>query len=326
MDDAGPRFEDAWSRASAIEGWLTRDQARVLFEAAGSLPVGSTVVEIGSHQGRSTVVLASALEVGSRLVAVDPFDPGWRYGGPSTQEHLVAHLEDAGVTDRVDVMATTSREARSAYDGESQLLYVDGKHDYWTVRDDLRWGDRVRDGGVVLVHDSFSSLGVTLALLRTLPVARRLAYAGRTGSLARLDVRRPGPTDRLRLGRRCRGSRATSSSRCCSGADCVPSPDCSGTAARPTPTETPRTARTTASTPLPTAARGRSSATTTSHSPGSRASSASATVTWTCPAAGVGAPVAGSTGRCPTRNSVPPVATPLPSRRTMSATEPRTWT
>jgi predicted O-methyltransferase YrrM len=196
--DAAGRFEDVWSRASAIEGWLTRDQAWVLFEAARSLPAGSTVVEIGSHQGRSTVVLAAALEVGSRLVAVDPFDPGWRYGGPSTQMKLVGHLEDAGVTERVDVVATTSRAARSAYDGEVHLLYVDGKHDYWTARDDLRWGERVPDGGVVLVHDSFSSLGVTLALLRTLPVARRLAYAGRTGSLARIDVRRPRLTDRLR--------------------------------------------------------------------------------------------------------------------------------
>jgi Methyltransferase domain len=112
--DAAGRFEDVWSRASAIEGWLTRDQAWVLFEAARSLPAGSTVVEIGSHQGRSTVVLAAALEVGSRLVAVDPFDPGWRYGGPSTQMKLVGHLEDAGVTERVDVVATTSRAARSA--------------------------------------------------------------------------------------------------------------------------------------------------------------------------------------------------------------------
>jgi predicted O-methyltransferase YrrM len=191
-------FEHAWSLASEIEGWLTRDQALVLFAAVRSLPEGCTVVEVGTHQGRSTVVLASGLPAGGRLVAVDPFDPTWRYGAPSTHTRLIDHLESAGVTERVEVLVTTSRAARAAYDRPVDLLYVDGRHDFWTVRDDLRWTDRVSEGGVVLVHDAFSSLGVTAALLRTLPVARRLAYVGRTGSLARLVVRRPGLADRLR--------------------------------------------------------------------------------------------------------------------------------
>ncbi|HEX4685437.1 MAG TPA: class I SAM-dependent methyltransferase [Nocardioides sp.] len=199
--DFDAAFDAAWALASGIEGWLTRDQASVLFGAARSLPPASTVVEIGSHQGRSTVVLAAGLPPGSRLVAVDPFDPGWRYGAPSTRDRLLAHLDAAGVADRVEVVATTSRVARATHDGPVGLLYVDGKHDYRTVRDDLRWAGRVPDGGVVLVHDAFSSLGVTLALLRTLPLTRRLAYAGRTGTLARLDVRRPTRADRLRPAR-----------------------------------------------------------------------------------------------------------------------------
>ena len=197
MDDGHAGFEHAWSFASSIEGWLTRGQARVLFEAALSLPDGVRVVEIGSHQGRSTVVLASALPVGGRLIAVDPFDPSWRYGALETRERLLDHLEAAGVASRVEIVASTSRAARAAYDGNAGLVYIDGKHDYWTVRDDLRWADRLPDGGVVLVHDAFSSFGVTLALFRTLTVSRRLTYTGRTGSLARLVVRRPGLADRV---------------------------------------------------------------------------------------------------------------------------------
>jgi predicted O-methyltransferase YrrM len=191
-------FVDAWSHADRIDGWLTRAQAEELFDAARRLRPGSTVVEIGSHQGRSTVVLAAGLPDGGRIVAIDPFDPGWRYGEADTQARLRGHLDAAGVAGRVEVLATTSRAARSAYDGPVDLLYVDGKHDYRTVRDDLRWTERVPDGGTILVHDAFSSLGVTLALLRTVPAARRLTYAGRTGSLARLEVRRPGAADRAR--------------------------------------------------------------------------------------------------------------------------------
>jgi len=42
------------------------------------------------------------------------------------------------------------------------------------------WGGRVVDGGTMLVHDSFSSIGVTLALF----TLRGWRYVGRTGSLA----------------------------------------------------------------------------------------------------------------------------------------------
>lgn len=198
MDESSPSFADTWARADAIEGWLTRDQAAVLFEAARSLPPGSTVVEIGSHQGRSTVVLASGLTAGGRVMAVDPFDADWRYGAPDTHTRLLEHLTAAGVVGKVDVVAATSRAARASYEGVVGLVYVDGRHDYRTVRDDVTWAARVPDGGVVLVHDAFSSIGVTLALLRTLPVARRLAYTGRTGSLARFEARRPRGGERWR--------------------------------------------------------------------------------------------------------------------------------
>jgi hypothetical protein len=77
-------------------------------------------------------------------------------------------------------------------------VYVDGKHDVLSLRDDLRWSAHVPPGGVVLVHDAFSSVGVTLGLLSVLPLSRRLRYVGRTGSLARLEVGRPHLRDRLR--------------------------------------------------------------------------------------------------------------------------------
>jgi hypothetical protein len=199
VDETRPEFGSVWDGADRIAGWLSRDQATVLYDAAAALPSGSTVVEIGSHQGRSTVVLAAGLAAGSRLVAVDPFDASWRYGGPDTRRLLEEHLATAGVTDRVEVRAETSRAARAAYDGPVDLLYVDGKHDYWTVRDDLRWADRVPVGGTVLVHDAFSSFGVTLGLLRTLATCSDLAYVGRTRSLARLRKASPTVTDRVRV-------------------------------------------------------------------------------------------------------------------------------
>src|SRR5215470_6074280 len=79
-------FEQAWGVAEHIPGWLTRDQAKVLWEAVQRLPPGAGIVEIGSHQGRSTVVLGrAARDRGVRLTAVDPFVDGRMFGGELTR-------------------------------------------------------------------------------------------------------------------------------------------------------------------------------------------------------------------------------------------------
>ncbi|GCD89471.1 hypothetical protein NLS1_14770 [Nocardioides sp. LS1] len=183
----------------AIPGWLTPDQATLLREAASRVPPGGVAVEIGSHHGRSAIVLAAALPVGARLVAVDPFPSDWRYGAPGTEQSFRANLARAGVAGRVDVRVATSADVRRDWSGPLDLVYVDGKHDHWTVRDDLHWADHVTPGGWVLVHDAFSSLGVTTALLRDVLPSRSLRYAGRVGSLARLQVTPPSRRDRLRM-------------------------------------------------------------------------------------------------------------------------------
>ncbi|GAA4720855.1 class I SAM-dependent methyltransferase [Nocardioides conyzicola] len=194
-------FEASFAIADSIPGWLTRDQARVLDEAARTVPPAGTIVEIGSHRGRSAVVLARALGDDGRLVAVDPFPVDWRYGDDGTEAAFRANVDAAGAAERVDLRVATSREVRTSWEGPVEGVYVDGKHDVWSLRDDLRWAAHVRPGGWVLVHDAFSSLGVTLGLLSVLPLSRHLRYVERTGSLARLEVARPTLRDRVRPAR-----------------------------------------------------------------------------------------------------------------------------
>lgn len=196
MDAAPPSdFQSAFDFAQQIEGWLTADQAHVLWVEATKTAVDSVVVEIGSHRGRSTIMLAAGSP--SRVTAVDPFVPDWRYGRPDTMASFKANLAAAGLADRVRLLAETSLAVRRRWTEPIGLLYIDGKHDYWTVSDDLRWAEFVVPGGRVLVHDAFSSIGVTLALLRQVLASRTVAYVDRTGSLARFEVRRPTLTDRI---------------------------------------------------------------------------------------------------------------------------------
>jgi methyltransferase family protein len=78
-----------------------------------------------------------------------------------------------------------SQQALDAVAGAVDVLYIDGAHRFAPASADIaRWGARVAPGGSLLVHDAFSSVGVTLAVARHLLASRRFRYAGRSGSLA----------------------------------------------------------------------------------------------------------------------------------------------
>lgn len=179
-------FEEAWALASRIEGWLSREQAIVLADAARAVPAGASIVEIGSHHGRSTVVFARAKRGSVQLTAVDPFDdPRWG-GGESALVAFRANIEAAGLERDVQVFRGTSQQAADAWHGGPVgLLYVDGAHDRTSVLSDLElWEPFVIDGGSVCVHDAFSSPGVTAAVLQRHLTNTSFRYQGSVRSLA----------------------------------------------------------------------------------------------------------------------------------------------
>jgi predicted O-methyltransferase YrrM len=184
-------FDDAWAHARDVEGWLTEAQARRLFAAAVGVAPRGRVVEIGSFRGRSAIVLAGA---DVEVVCIDPHAGSDRGPqeiaadadrGTADHEAFHANLARAGVAERVHQVRAFSDAALDLVPGPVDVLFVDGAHRFGPARADLaRWGDRVRPGGRMLVHDAWSSVGVTLALLATTVFGRRWRYVGRTGSLA----------------------------------------------------------------------------------------------------------------------------------------------
>jgi len=187
-------FDKVFASVRDIDGWLTVDQARMLYERAARLPANSRIVEIGSHHGRSTIVLATAAPQ-AELVAIDPYEEG--QPRPLDLERFESNLERAGVRGRVRHVHASSTAALGEIPGEVDLLYIDGAHDLKTANADIRcWGARVRDGGTLLVHDSFSSVGVTLAEVRSLFFSNRFRYVGRSRSLAEYRRERLPPAGR----------------------------------------------------------------------------------------------------------------------------------
>jgi predicted O-methyltransferase YrrM len=204
-----PDLATITARVADVEGWMSPGQASTLYDAARRCPAGGTIVEIGSFQGRSTIVLASAASPDVSVIAIDPHAGNDRgpqeidgYADAAADDHAVflANLERAGVADRVRHIRKFSDDALTDVAAPIDVLYIDGAHRYGPARADIRdWGARVTDGGTMLIHDSFSSIGVTLAILRELLLGKRFRYVGRSRSMTIYRVDLPaGPGARVR--------------------------------------------------------------------------------------------------------------------------------
>ena len=65
-------FDEVLKSVADVDGWMSPDQARALFDAASACHTGDQIAEIGSFRGRSTIVLASAAPEGVSVIAIDP--------------------------------------------------------------------------------------------------------------------------------------------------------------------------------------------------------------------------------------------------------------
>jgi len=190
-----------------VEGWFSPDQVGRLAARAAGVPSGGLIVEIGSFRGRSTIAIARSAPPGVEIVAIDPHagtDRGPQeidgFAAAAAEDHdaFLANLERAGVRDRVTYLRRFSHEALADVAAPVDLLHIDGAHRLRPARHDLRnWGGRVAPGGSLLVHDAFSSVGVTAAIAAELLLSRRWRYVGRSRSLA--EYRREPVIGRARL-------------------------------------------------------------------------------------------------------------------------------
>ena len=127
------------------------------------------------------------------MIAIDPHAGNDRgpqefdgYAAEAADDHEVFldNLARAGVADRVRHLRMFSDDALTSIVRPIDVLYIDGAHRYAPALADIRnYGVRVTDGGTMLIHDSFSSIGVTLAILRALAFGSTFRYVGRSRSM-----------------------------------------------------------------------------------------------------------------------------------------------
>lgn len=140
----------------SINGWLDDDEAIFLYNLAQSIPDGGTIVELGSYQGRSTVILAHGVqERGGKVIAID------HYSGKAGDvvitaddlEQLRNNVQRFGLSNVVESIVGDYTAEADNFQGEIDLLFLDGNHDYKSVKADLAaWSSMV--AGKIVMHDT----------------------------------------------------------------------------------------------------------------------------------------------------------------------------
>jgi predicted O-methyltransferase YrrM len=178
-----------WGDAASVDGMLSRSQGEELAKRAAGVPPNTHIVEVGSHHGRSTSIIARSAPTETHVHAVDVFDdPRWG-GGADALQHFEDNLTRLGVRDRVELHRAPSANVALAWTGEPiSFAFIDGAHDIESVVADIDgWAPFVIVGGNMSFHDAYSAPGVTVAVFKRFFFSSQFAYKGSVRSLARFE-------------------------------------------------------------------------------------------------------------------------------------------
>lgn len=152
-----------------IKGLLANDECLLLHRLAGDVVdrfgKDAVLCEIGSFYGKSTVAIATALKSsqGGHLYAIDWHQgsqnfPGYEAEEDVCQSSYTAYQENLRKYD-IDQWVTTiqlkSQEAFDKVPGKIHFLWIDGAHDYDSVKSDYEnYQKKLVAGGYLLFHDA----------------------------------------------------------------------------------------------------------------------------------------------------------------------------
>ena len=143
-----------------IQGGFWGNDARILKEEIEKLKPGDVYVEIGVDEGKSARVAHEYAPEGVYLVFidihnVDSHSASIGRGKWMEQEGMV------GIGKRGAFIHADANTVAKWFDREVALIFIDGHHDYDSVKaDTLSWEPKMKKGAIMLYHDTDYPEGV----------------------------------------------------------------------------------------------------------------------------------------------------------------------
>lgn len=157
-------FSAVKHKVSTIEGWLTENEAKGLYDVARTLPKKSIVVEIGSWKGKSTITIGLGLKKG-KIFAIDPFNAEGESG--SKDEYLlkkgetslisqfIKNIRKFNLTESIVPLRGYSSEFSDYFD-KIDFIFIDGDHSIEGCSNDyLLYASKLKKGGFIAFHDYY---------------------------------------------------------------------------------------------------------------------------------------------------------------------------
>lgn len=145
------------NRAMRIKGWATKERLMVLARLAQNC---HRIIEVGAYRGRSTLAIIDNAPQNMRMIVVDLWDYTYR-GMRVTKKDFNAFLGNTRtVRNRITIYRMRSEFAAhhiERIDGLhfADLVYIDGAHDYETVKGDIEKYQKFLKPGSVLCGDDY---------------------------------------------------------------------------------------------------------------------------------------------------------------------------
>lgn len=152
--------KDLWRLLGSLDGQINPDELFELYTQVSNLPEKSTIVEIGSYRGKSTIALGlAAKKTNSRVYCIDPHDEfiGVAGGifGPKDLAIKLDVINQYNLGEIVFPICMGSDDIGKVWHRPIDLLWIDGDHRYETVKEDYNlFAKHVNPGGYLIFHDS----------------------------------------------------------------------------------------------------------------------------------------------------------------------------
>lgn len=151
------KYNSLFEDLDEIDGWLSVDEAWILYTLSKRVPKPQQIVEIGSFKGKSTIPIARGTLLGSKtkIHSIDIHE-GLEGISDSTLDDFKKNLEENNVLSQVDIYKNYSTVVGESWDrGKIGLLFIDASHEYEDVSDDyFTWKKHLGSGSFVIFHDA----------------------------------------------------------------------------------------------------------------------------------------------------------------------------